>query len=584
MHTIMEKTNYFLAIDIGGTWIKACWSKSDIIFSKENNLNEIENNYAKVKSSLHKDTTINEFIILILKVIENLKINNKNIKGIGISTAGIVNYHGSKVLKTASHLNVLKNEKWKETLERQFQCKAIVVNDADAATIGLAELNYLKGNKTIGIMPIGTGLGFTVWRNGRRWRPKKSLPLLGSIRLPNGDYNAVASASKLAILDKNNSLLEIFTSPNFKIEREAYIKNLARIINTAAILYNLDEVIICGGLANAISSCNFPMGKQLNKLLENTPAELDKPVIAKIATEGNQLQLIGALALAKGESIAAQKRVTINYGAMETEVPYNKELHLEKMQSAEIIQTLWKAEQEAGFALKNNLKMIADIADRTVDKLKSGGRIIYVGAGSSGRIAAMDTVEIPCTYGFPEDRIVTLVSGGIADAAIEIESDFEEDASAVPEMLLLNINTNDVVIGISASGTAYYVQSALAFAKSRGALSIQIQVNQPKKELPFCDVVIPLNSGNEVVAGSTRMKAGTATKKVLNFFSSTVMIKLGKVAGSYMVDMACINMKLVERAQVILKKLYHIDEEEAIQRLQNADMNLYEAIKTLNKE
>ena len=204
-----------------------------------------------------------------------------------------------------------------------------------------------------------------------------------------------------------------------------------------------------------------------------------------------------------------------------------------------------------------------------------------LGDATSWRIAAMDAVEIPCTYGFPEDRILAVIAGGISDAAIEIESDFEEDASAVPEMLLINIKPEDIVIGISASGSAYFVQSALAFAKNRGALSVLIQTKLPEKKLPFCDHVIPLNSGNEVVAGSTRMKAGTATKKVLNFLSSTIMIKMGKVVGAYMIDVACINNKLVERAQAILKTLYNIENGDALNRLKAANMNLDKVIKDI---
>ena len=196
----------------------------------------------------------------------------------------------------------------------------------------------------------------------------------------------------------------------------------------------------------------------------------------------------------------------------------------------------------------------------------------------------MDAVEISCTYGFPEDKILCLVAGGIADAAIEIESDFEEDASSVPEMLLMNIKPEDTVIGISASGTAYYVQSALALAKERGAYSVMIQSEEPQTELPFCNTVIPLNSGYEVVAGSTRMKAGTATKKILNFISSSVMIKMGKVAGSYMIDMACINNKLIERAQSILGILYQMEKKEALVHLKKADMDLGEVIKKIQSK
>ena len=122
------------------------------------------------------------------------------------------------------------------------------------------------------------------------------------------------------------------------------------------------------------------------------------------------------------------------------------------------------------------------------------------------------------------------------------------------------------------------MQSALAVAKTRGAYSVLIQSREAKQELPFCDHVISLNSGYEVVAGSTRMKAGTSTKKILNFISSSVMIKSGKVAGSYMVDVACINNKLVDRALSILKILYGLNADEAMAMLKEEEMDLGKVI------
>ena len=141
-----------------------------------------------------------------------------------------------------------------------------------------------------------------------------------------------------------------------------------------------------------------------------------------------------------------------------------------------------------------------------------------------------------------------------------------------------------MVIGISASGSAYYVQSALAMAKERGAYSVMIQSEEPQTELPFCHTTIPLNAGNEVVAGSTRMKSGTATKKILNFITSSVMIKMGKVEGSYMVDVACINNKLIQRAQEILGILFRLNEQEALEKLKEANMQLNLAIQNIKQE
>lgn len=570
--------NYFLGIDIGGTWIKGVLvTKQHLNWADDLNNNNLQ--IEKIKSPLNENATPKELINALKKLISRFSVRNEDIRGIGISTGGIVNYQGTKVLKAAKHLNVLKTDVWKTELENQLQCSAIVINDADAATLGIAELGLLSGNKTVGIMPIGTGLGFTVWRNGRRWRPGKMLNLLGSIRTPAGFYDDIASASKLASEDIENSLIEVLTRDSHKKVRKEYLNNLMKIINTAAIIYNLDEVMICGGLADAATACNYPLESKLNLLLAVQQVELDKVIQASVLKEGNKLQLIGAVSLAKGESTAREMQVSKSYKSISTEIPYQENIQLQDLSTSELVNLLWKAEQEAGEYLEKSFPAIKQAIDEISDRINKGGRLIYVGSGTSGRIAAMDAVEIPCTYGFPEDRILCLIAGGIADAAIEIESDFEEDASSVPEMLLMNVSARDTVIGISASGTAYYVQSALAFAKERGAYSVMIQSEEPQTELPFCNIVIPLNSGYEVVAGSTRMKAGTTTKKILNFISSSVMIKMGKVAGSYMVDVACINNKLIERAQSILGVLNNMDEKEALRQLKKADMNLNQVIK-----
>jgi len=570
----------YIGIDIGGTWIKGTIVDEAFFvqgrFKKSNTFDT-----RKIQSPLHEFATSNELIGALKELIACFGYENEEIGGIGISTGGIVNYQGSQVLKAAKHLNALKADNWKAELENQFRCAVVIINDADAATIGIVESGLLNGDKSVGIMPIGTGLGFAVWRNGRRWRPGKMLNLLGSIRTPSGFYDEIASASMLSSQDAENNLIEVLTNDLHKEVREEYIANLVKIINTAAIIYNLDEVMICGGLADAISTCGFPLESKLNSLLAEQQVELDKTIRASVLEEGNKLQLIGAVLLAKGEKSAREMRVTKSYKSIPTEIPYQKNLQLQNSSTSEIIKLLWKAEQEAGECLEKSFPFLVPAIDQIFDRINKGGRLIYVGAGTSGRIAAIDAIEIPCTYGFPEDRILCLIAGGIADAAIEIESNFEEDASSVPEILLLNISDEDVVIGISASGTAYYVQSALALSKARGAYSVMIQSERPEIELPFCDVVIPLNSGYEVVAGSTRMKAGTATKKILNFISSTVMIKMGKVADSYMVDVACINIKLIERAQSILKILYNIDENEAIEMLKREDMKLSRVIESI---
>lgn len=580
MTSITEMKNNYLGIDIGGSWIKGTML-SEYLFdeTKKNDFRDL--NIQRVCSPLKPTATLTELAISLESLIEKFGVNNTSVKAVGISTPGIVNYSGRSVKAAAEHLNILKNKEWINELEQRFDCRVSVINDADAAMIGIAELGRLTGDRSIGIMPVGTGLGFSVWRNGRRWRPGKIPNLLGSIRTPAGSYDKIASASVLASQDEEKNLIKILTDTEYDGLRNEYIRNLSGIINTAAILYNLSEVIVCGGIADAANTIAYPLEQKINNILLDTPAELDKPVKITVPPEGNNLQLIGALALAKGEFVAARNRVVHSYKDLETEIPYREDIQLQNMTTLDIAQTLWQAEEEAGEMLESSLPVISEIIDKSESRIKSGGRIIYVGAGTSGRIAAMDAVEIPCTYGFPGDRILAVIAGGVSDAAIEIESDFEEDASAVPEMLILNVQPEDVVIGISASGSAYFVQSALAFAKDRKALSIMVQTNS-SKALSFCDYVIPLNSGYEVVAGSTRMKAGTATKKVLNFISSCIMIKIGKVDGPYMVDVACINNKLVQRAQEILHILYGMDKEEALKRLKKEEMKLNQVIKKIN--
>ncbi len=563
----------YLGIDIGGTWIKAVMAQ-ETAFAR-GKLREVSRlKEVKIQSPLKPDAEIHELIFAFEVILQRLEIGNQEVQGIGISTAGIVNYHGNKVLKAAPHLNILEQEAWQEVLEEKFQCPVTLINDADAAAIGLAELGYLKGNKTIGIMSIGTGLGFSVWKNGRRWRPGKSLTLLGSIKIQQQSLDGIASASRLANKAPDDNLIDILTAPEFEQERQYYLNNLVDIINSASIIYGLDEVIICGGLANAVKDADYSLKEQLETLLATLPPELDSPVKALVAHEGNTLQLMGAVSLAKAEAITQLFNDPLNYNTIASEQPYNKDLRLEQMSTEHILQTFFDAELEAADHLKKSLKVIEAVIETAMPGIHAGGRIIYVGAGTSGRIAAMDAVELNCTYGFPEERAIALISGGISDAAIEIESDFEEDASAIPEMLLLNIEPNDMVIGISASGTAKYVQSALAFAKYRGALAVMIQSYTPKKSANFYDYIVPMHSGSEVVAGSTRMKAGTATKKILNMISSTMMIRLGKVAGSYMVDMGCFNQKLVERACYILKLLYNLNEQEALKKLAASKMQL----------
>ena len=535
----------------------------------------------RVGSRLGVDRTVDNFIEALRELMDILVCPDCEVCAIGISVAGIVDYAGSKIVFSANHLAPLRNSRWIEWLKEKYQVPVMLSNDADATAVGAAVSGYLKGFHTIGVMPIGTGLGFSLWRNGRRWAPFYDRPLLGSVETPTGSYDQLVSASLLASVHPNNDLVAVFKEERYAKEVEAYVDRLAQIIRTAYYLFYTDCILIGGGLANVVQIANYPLIEKLTVKLKENPVFTGDIIEVRLMTEANQLPLLGALLIAAGEQHAQSLRKIPEYKNLVTEEPYNSEIQLHTMSATDLATLLWRTEQEAGYLLSESLFDIAEVAEKISAGLSNGGRLIYVGAGTSGRLAAVDTVEIACTFGFPRERVLTLIAGGVADAAIDIETRFEEDASSVPEMVLANVSEKDVVIGISVSGCAYFVQSALAYAKSVSAYSVFIEENGANSA-PFCDKIIALHTGNEVIAGSTRMKAGTATKKVLNFLSTIAMIRLGKVHGSYMTEMECINVKLIQRAKKILGILFHLSEEDAVMYLERYNYRLNDVISALS--
>ncbi|WP_102408758.1 N-acetylmuramic acid 6-phosphate etherase [Parabacteroides bouchesdurhonensis] len=566
----------YLSLDIGGTWVKGIAVPcKDRIEEYKINPEEIK----RVKSRLGVNKTADDFIAALQELMDILVCPDCKVCAIGISVAGIVDYAGTKILFSADHLAPLRGSKWIDWLKDKYHVPVVLSNDADAAAVGAAAAGYLKGFRTIGVMPIGTGLGFSLWRNGRRWAPFYSHPLLGSIETPAGSYDELASASLLASVHPDNNLVAVFKEEAYQKEVESYLERLVQIIRTTYYLFRTDLILIGGGLAHVVQIADYPLVERLTTKLQKEPVLTGDTIEIRLMPEANELPLLGMLLIAAGEQHAQSLQNIPEYKTLVTEEPYDSSIHLHKMGTTELASLLWKTEQEAGNILSESLTDIAEAADRIADCLSKGGRLIYVGAGTSGRLAAVDTVEIACTFGFPREHVLTLIAGGVADAAIDIETNFEEDASSVPEMVLANVSEKDVVIGISVSGCAYFVQSALAYAKTVGAYSVFIQ--EDVSSVPFSDKVIALRTGNEVVAGSTRMKAGTATKKVLNFLSTIAMIRLGKVHGSYMTEMECINNKLIQRAKKILHVLFQLPEEEAVRLLESHNYKLNDVIKEL---
>jgi len=191
---------------------------------------------------------------------------------------------------------------------------------------------------------------------------------------------------------------------------------------------------------------------------------------------------------------------------------------------------------------------------------RAGGRLIYVGAGTSGRLGVLDATECPPTFGSPPEMVLGVIAGGPPALVRSVEG-AEDDVNAAKEAMdSLQVGADDVVVGIAASGTTPFVQAALTRAQARGARTALVSCSEPPRELAAtCDVCITVLVGPEIVTGSTRMKAGTATKLVLNTLTTGAMIRLGKIYGNLMVDLRAWNDKLIDRSQRIVMETTGLD-------------------------
>jgi N-acetylmuramic acid 6-phosphate etherase len=196
---------------------------------------------------------------------------------------------------------------------------------------------------------------------------------------------------------------------------------------------------------------------------------------------------------------------------------------------------------------------IARAVDLVEQSFRAGGRLIYVGAGTSGRLGVLDAAECPPTFGTPPEMVVGIIAGGYPALVKSVEGAEDDVNAAIGEMDARRVGPDDVVVGIAASGTTPYVRTALSRAQTLGARTALVTCAEPPKLLrETCDVCIVVLVGPEVVTGSTRMKAGTATKLVLNTLTTAAMIRLGKTYGNLMVDLRAWNDKLIDRSERIV--------------------------------
>jgi N-acetylmuramic acid 6-phosphate etherase len=227
-------------------------------------------------------------------------------------------------------------------------------------------------------------------------------------------------------------------------------------------------------------------------------------------------------------------------------------MNIDELDSLEIVKKINEEDHRVPQAIAEVLPQIAEVVDVVVEAIQQGGRLIYIGAGTSGRIGILDASECPPTYGTPPNLVIGLIAGG--DEAIRIAKEGIEDDKELGKRDLCNVDltANDVVVGIAASGRTPYVIGALEYAKEVGAVTVALVCSPNAKMEQVAKYTICVVVGPEVVTGSTRMKAGTAQKLVLNMISTATMIRLGKVYQNLMVDVQPTNKKLIERAKKII--------------------------------
>lgn len=241
--------------------------------------------------------------------------------------------------------------------------------------------------------------------------------------------------------------------------------------------------------------------------------------------------------------------------------------NLENMSTHDLLVNINKEDQTVAMSIEHQIEAIERFVDACVERMRKGGRLFYIGAGTSGRLGIVDASECPPTFGVEQGLVVGLIAGG--DSAIRKAVEFAEDDREQGWKDLNNYELNDLdtIVGIAASGTTPYVLGALESAKTNGILTAGISCNPGSPLSELADYAITPEVGPEFVTGSTRMKAGTAQKLVLNMISTSLMIKLGRVKGNKMVDMQLSNNKLVDRGVRMIMSEIPVDYETASELL-----------------
>lgn len=263
---------------------------------------------------------------------------------------------------------------------------------------------------------------------------------------------------------------------------------------------------------------------------------------------------------------------------MITEKRNNKSENIDELSTEEILNLINEEDTKVPIVIKNIIPKISPVVDRIVEIFKAGGRLIYLGAGTSGRLGVLDASECPPTYGTNPNMVIGLIAGGDYALRNAVEDAEDNENFAIDDLKNINFSKKDILVGIAASGNTPYVIGGLKYAKTLGAQCVSISCNEKSLMKEISDYDISMVVGPEVVTGSTRMKSGTAQKLVLNMLTTTSMIKFGKVYGNLMVDVQATNEKLRKRQVRIVCEATGISDLEAKEALIKSDNNCKLAI------
>lgn len=263
-----------------------------------------------------------------------------------------------------------------------------------------------------------------------------------------------------------------------------------------------------------------------------------------------------------------------NFFESKTESRNSNSVNLDTMSPLEIVRLMNEEDKSIAYCVENSLEEIARLIEEVTKAFKRSGRLIYIGAGTSGRLGVLDASECPPTFSVDYEKVVGLIAGGNSAMFKAVENSEDSELEVVDDLKGIGLNKNDILVGITASGRTPYVISGINYAKSLGIKTGSISCNSNSKVSKISDFPIEVEVGPEVLTGSTRLKAGTATKMVLNMITTASMVLVGKTYKNYMVDLKASNKKLKLRAENIVMDVTGVKREESEKALKACDWDV----------